>query len=1451
MPRLLAARFESIGHRDARLGGVTLRFTDDKGPCDSVIWLRNGGGKSSILNLLFSLLRPSQREFLGSEAEAKLRELTNYVAADDVGTVCLAWQLDGDIQLLTGVCMELQRAGAGAKLQRLFYAIRIDEPERARISIDSLPISRHDGGRARLLRQADLREALLALDGVDGVHVTTTKTQHEWEDVLDSFGLDPEVFGYQLRMNRREGAADELFRFDSVHEFADFLLEMVLQPQELKQVSDNLRELRASIQRRPRLEHERNALERARAEIHPVVALAEQRQQAVHSLEATTSALADLRSTLAATEYDREAAVQTAVAEQERQKKRHQEATQLLRRSIAERGLFGRRKVQLANDEAKRVWQRVEDHWKRVERQSARLRVGEVLREAREAELTRSALAAALAAKLDEHRPLLLRMRAAAGIFLGALQTHLATLSGRLELVDREIARVEKRRVEIGEARERLHAEQAESETRRNNILEQIARLAAARARLVERGALLDRESASAAVARHGRAIAELDAQDRAAEAQRVALSAEAARHEERLAEAERRKHAEQREHDRAKSALERAERLLTELQADAVLQQVLEDSSPDLEHLAADAVTRLAARSVKLSEELIALGIDDRGAERVLNSLEQHELLPPPLDAERVQRALRASGISAFTGGAYLADNARGEAARARAAEHPDLAAGVVVAVDDVEQARALISVSAIDVEAPVAVGPTAALLEVGRPGLAVLPPDAYYDRQAALGERERRREQSFRRRERLEALDQLKRQVDELSVRLGAFVAEYPNGWLEAQRGRIAALERTVASLTEQSEEETAHIAGLNQQIDGLKAEETKRAETRTTRLRSIALVEELQAGGGDEIASLEENAERYAGRLRGLPVELAGFDEERMECADELERLRKQRDGVRDEAQLLEREANQVRVDADAAVHAEIPLSEARVQYQTLARTYADKTGNDLLRKQIDDARERTAQLERKLQERLAAAQLTREEVALAVEEAERTVGIATETERVARRLDRLSGERAEAKVACENAAKELSAATEALADLRRKGNGPLIDEIEHTTVALEPSDLEAAILATTRNADEARQTESDAQRRRDEAGEAAKAAADAVKLAQSLVARIDDVLASEKRSLATAEPLSDLTDIDRHVGASVKAVREATRELARLNDEAGKRARALTAFATHADQAVLPPLIRERLSEPDIDLLLERAPDHLQDVETRIQSVTRELEDVERHRRIVATSLLRATDPALRLLRKLQPASVFPPSVAMWGGEPFIEVQLQTPSAGESEMLAAGLVSEMIEPGPNGKLAEVPSGIKLVQQMVRRLVGTDRLRITILKPEVRRRILREPIEKLGSFSRGEQLTAAILLYCTLARLRAQERGRKAPTSVLILDNPLGTCSQPVLVELQRSMAAAHQVQLIYTTGIEDLEALARLPRIIRLRNAHIDVHGRLHVTVDDTPMRTAQIALREEQ
>lgn len=53
------------------------------------------------------------------------------------------------------------------------------------------------------------------------------------------------------------------------------------------------------------------------------------------------------------------------------------------------------------------------------------------------------------------------------------------------------------------------------------------------------------------------------------------------------------------------------------------------------------------------------------------------------------------------------------------------------------------------------------------------------------------------------------------------------------------------------------------------------------------------------------------------------------------------------------------------------------------------------------------------------------------------------------------------------------------------------------------------------------------------------------------------------------------------------------------------------------------------------------------------------------------------------------------------------------------------------------------------------------------------------------------------------------------------------------------MQRTIAQKMGVQLVYTTGVEDPEAIAVLPNTIRLRNSHRDRRsGDLHVTEEDS-------------
>ncbi len=93
--------------------------------------------------------------------------------------------------------------------------------------------------------------------------------------------------------------------------------------------------------------------------------------------------------------------------------------------------------------------------------------------------------------------------------------------------------------------------------------------------------------------------------------------------------------------------------------------------------------------------------------------------------------------------------------------------------------------------------------------------------------------------------------------------------------------------------------------------------------------------------------------------------------------------------------------------------------------------------------------------------------------------------------------------------------------------------------------------------------------------------------------------------------------------------------------------------------------------------------------------------------------------------------------------------------------------------------------------------------------------------------------------VALYCTLAALRAANQGRRGQGGgTLLLDNPIGRASHGILVRLQRDVAAARHVQLIYTTGVKDPDAVSQFPNVIRLDNRPGRSQNRRYIVEDAT-------------
>ncbi|MGI8607897.1 MAG: hypothetical protein ACR2MY_01525 [Candidatus Dormibacteria bacterium] len=126
------------------------------------------------------------------------------------------------------------------------------------------------------------------------------------------------------------------------------------------------------------------------------------------------------------------------------------------------------------------------------------------------------------------------------------------------------------------------------------------------------------------------------------------------------------------------------------------------------------------------------------------------------------------------------------------------------------------------------------------------------------------------------------------------------------------------------------------------------------------------------------------------------------------------------------------------------------------------------------------------------------------------------------------------------------------------------------------------------------------------------------------------------------------------------------------------------------------------------------------------------------------------------------------------------------------------------------------------------------------VTLLKPDAVLTTQRYPVEAM-KFSEGQDLTTAILLYCTFVNLRVRRGGDPSGAAgALCLDNPIGKASLEKLIELQRRVAEIRQVQIIATTGVKDREAISHYPKIVGLRPVRTRDGKRKYLRESPDPM-----------
>ncbi|MFJ2627666.1 hypothetical protein ACIO6T_30770 [Streptomyces sp. NPDC087532] len=1475
MYQMRRLRLENVGHRSAGFKSLELDLTGGTGSVDGwraaavdvILWLRNGGGKSSLLSLLFSLLLPAKIDFIG---HGKSKSLADYVPDGQVSHVVVEWGnakhpeagpvlVTGGVYQWRGGQRPADVAANWDRLERRWYVFR---PLPGVMELDTLPVRNPEG-------QLSLTSYVKALEAAHKVqrrlNLVVAADQFKWAEQLGSNGLDPELFKIQRDMNKDEGGITELFTFKTCEDFADFLIDMVVDEAAPVAARASLCKHADKLATRPDRELERRFLAEAVLRLKPVqkatadlagarYALVRQMslaRRASEHIQARAGHLAREAEDLAGRSADAKREAAAAVERGSR-----------LERRVAglEEAVCRARVAERAGKEAEckqaAVQAKLESSaWKQVPRV---LELSE-----HEDELRR--VNQMLADLSDEQAPLRVAMEEAGAALFTKLQGRLAHLQEELPRLREAHARAETE-VEAAD-RDRLTAvravadaqRRAESARTRSGDIERA--LASAQAE----GLVQARETAQDAMDRVVRdEVAAREEQDCAREqrerarVRRGELVAERGRCERELGEA-------RRQHEEVWEELNAARRERDELKAEPRLRELAGaagEDTLDLVAVGADLVnlleTQIEAADAALAEER-AQALEDQ---RVREALERDGFCPPPREVEEAVAALWAAGVgTAVPGLQFLRETVPAHRHDDVLAAVPHLIGGVVVCgpAPEADDLAVLVRRTGLSLRGVVAVGTqdqAAVLGEAGRGGCSVLPVHpAALDADAAERELQRLAGRLDALGDRLKSLVRAREEDRALAARLrthlGAFGPKVQ-----------AALEQKLAKLDEKVNELTGQVQDLNEQASAVE-DEDRRA---TARIDAVA--QRLT-----DLAGLLPRMRTLVAESRELPGLLDAVRRARGEEREHQARAGALAAAYQSAQQRVASAADGVKDCLQAARHRAAEVQQLRGNLPEDLLERASCTGQPSA--SLQALRERWTQAHQDwangisdsaLQERRATCEktVTRlvQELEKHPETRQRACVLAAEA------ADAESPEeRIRAAEAAETAAQEAAAEASVLHREARKAHHAAVTAWEKFLPAAEPltvacaSDGARELEAEKESLQQARETERRCCIEEADIGRKAdKAQSDAALLTQTanvLGAAADRHEDAVDKTGTAENPAGDLTDatlLEDHGLSGTTAgsllPEDAERICGDVTANLDQAAHSHTAALRALDKTVR--LVERLAQDPQYLQVVDgrlrarleqnvsrprRLAELLEDIEDREREVTKLLEEITEDQAMVVLSCTTLVESVLHDLDQVAHHSRLPKGLGNWSGERFLSFEVRhRPRGEELERRLAAEIDRLIAAlpaGATGKATALPDAMPLAKQMVlAALGGRGNIVAKIIKPTQNLdTVERESVTVIQKFSGGELLTVSVLLYCTLARMRAAKRDRRIPGGVgtLVMDNPFGKANYGPFIALQRRVATAHGIQLVYTTGSNDLPALGRFPLIIRLRNG-VDLRTR---------------------
>ncbi len=1461
MPKLTRLRLACVGHANARFEDVILNFQDAaSSPTDSTLWLRNAGGKSSLLNLFFATVRPDKRDFLGAKADAKRRKIEDYIQDKDRSVVVCEWEMDAERdslelpgareRLLTGVFYE--KRADGGELRRLFFSCKV-APQHPELTLEGLPILRHEGARKTRRSFPAFRQEWQNLrDAHPHLNISATENHTEWAETLEQARIDPELFGYQVRMNHREGGADDLFKFDEAEDFIKFLLDMVLDPSLADGVRANIETFRRELKERiETLLPMRDLLTGVLSRLEPLAKVRNERDELVDGLSSTAGRLTALDERLRAGIETGESESRTRGAEAAAAREQS-ETAQLRARSLQKRvAWIERHLAQKLIDSAKTQDEEARARHFEAQRSLKIWKAAGNLREALRFELQAAEYRKDLERRHKEQAPLIQELAGAASTFASALLAHQSSLKKEEEAARQAEAglraEVERLRVESAAAQSQAAAAIEEARGFEKWIKESREELDL----LGKNGVLLDDEPTARAEARLASAIED------AKQATEQALAGQAQlRGERSLQEAERERAARQaaqaaERSNRAFELLRSGEERRRKLETDAVLLSLLQLESLDLDAAAESVPEALRRRLRDAAESLISLRIQHSADERALYSLEQTGLLPPTRDAEKVLKAVKAKAATAWSGWTYLSQNVPdAPGARRKAVQkQPLLALGVVVRDEEFDKACAAARDAQLDLETPLVLFKQSGTGGPGAGDNLVLGPgsDAYFDFAAGKEALIRKRREAETATARIDEITQERGQVESLLRSLESFFAAHPKGWFRQQEAVVQAEESALATAEKAVKDAFETISRIDLELTSLAEEARAAAARKELSVRHAGLLERYIRSFGSKLPDWERGlseAREKRARAEKRSLERLTAMRSAETAAGEQVLVWSARD--RDHRQAEQRlQAVMPHLQGSSPKPKRGQLDHLEAKFEHLLSVF-EKTVDEAGLKQSAKNEDAHAKRSRKMFVDALSGGIVEKDVQKALDGLDDHAAVEGRADDAQQQLMAMTGALGNLKKALEAYESRRAAADTACTELGVTERDRPKDEMILARAEQEVADKKVEIDAETRRA-------SELELKGREHEQAALDASHRADLARGLVENLDGI---KSRFAGLLEQAARPAAADAAVGLDHKGeLREIERQLAaahksseRLDGERREKIAVLRKFVTEARFLNLKSEFVQRFSAIDEIALEVGIAGHREDIALHLKVTEQHIADKEKHRELLVQQMLGVAEEGLSLLKRAQKQSLLPATLPGLGGSQFLHINLTIPDDSADKRARLGeLVDEWVNTG------NVPSAITLIQQAVLRL--SRPVRVKVLNPDPDLKAQAVDISEMTRFSGGERLTCAILLYCTLAQLRARTRGlSRSPSSVLLLDNPIGRASRPKFLELQRAVAREMGVQLIYTTGVDDYGALHALPNTVRLRNSRISRATGQHVVEleppDESVIETAQLSRKED-